>query len=148
MSKGRESRGPSQRQLRVGEEIRHVLAQVLERGDLRDPDMQGNPITITEVRTTPDLKHATIYVMPLGGITGGDSGVDQYAKALEALNRAKPFLRHQVAKSLHLKYVPALHFRLDETFDEASHINELLRNPHVSQDLSQDINIVADSDGS
>jgi len=129
MSKRRESKAPSQRQLRVGEEIRHVLALVLERGDLRDPDLQGAPITVTEVRATPDLKHASIYVMPLGG--------DECTKALAALNRAKSFLRHQVAKALHLKYVPALHFRLDETFDEASHINQLMRDPHVAQDVAQ-----------
>jgi ribosome-binding factor A len=127
MSKRRESRGPSQRQLRVGEEIRHVLALVLERGELRDPDLQGAPITVTEVRTTPDLKHATIYVMPLGG--------EESDKALKALGRAKSYLRHQCAKALQLKYVPDLHFRLDETFDEASHINVLMRDPHVSQDL-------------
>ena len=135
MSQRREARGPSQRQLRVGEEVRHLLAQVLERGELRDPDLQGAPITVTEVRATPDLKHASIYVMPLGGDMGGDECV----KALTALNRAKSFLRHQVAKALSMKYVPDLHFKLDETFDEASHINQLMRDPHVAQDVSQGV---------
>ena len=133
MSKRRESKAPSQRQLRVGEEVRHLLAQVLERGELRDPDLQSTPITVTEVRATPDLKHASIYVMPLGGNMAGD----ECAKALAALNRAKGFLRHQVAKALSMKYVPDLHFKLDETFDEASHINQLMRDPHVAQDVAQ-----------
>lgn len=127
MSRDRGSRAPSQRQLRVGEEIRHVLAQVLERGELRDPDLQGVPITVTEVRATPDLKHAVIYVMTLGG---KDS-----EKGLAALNRAKPYLRRHCAKALTLRYVPDLHFRLDVTFDEATHINTLLHDPHVAQDL-------------
>ncbi len=125
--KSHATRGPSQRQLRVGEEIRHTLAVILERGELRDPDLQGTPITITEVRATPDLRHAHIYIMPLGG--------EGYEKALTALNRAKAFLRHQVARTIHLKYAPDLHFHIDETFDEASHINTLLRDPHVAQDI-------------
>jgi ribosome-binding factor A len=131
MSKRREARGPSQRQLRVGEEIRHLLAQVLERGELRDPDLVDVAITVTEVRITPDLKHASIYVMPLGG--------EDSEKAVAALGRARSFLRHQVARELTLKYIPDLHFKLDETFDEASHINLLLKDPRVAQDLGPNI---------
>lgn len=123
---GRGEKAPSQRQLRVGEEIRHTLAMVLERGDLRDPGLKGASITVTEVRTTPDLRHAYAYVMPLGG-------ADKEA-ALQALNRARSFLRHQVSKSLTLKYSPDLHFALDESFDESDRISMLLRDPQVARD--------------
>ncbi len=140
MSKRREARGPNQRQLRVGEEIRHLLAQVLERGELRDPDLLGKPMTITEVRATPDMKHATIFFMPLGGVDN--------EKAVAAMGRARSFLRHQIAKGLSMKYVPDLHFRLDETFDEASHINELLHSPQVAADIARvsDEDLDEDSD--
>lgn len=123
---GRGEKAPSQRQLRVGEEIRHTLAMILERGELRDPGLQGASITVTEVRTTPDLRHAHVYVMPLGG---GDREV-----ALQALKRARPFLRHRISKALALKFSPDLHFALDETFDESDRIGALLRDPHVAQD--------------
>ncbi len=136
---GREGHAPSQRQLRVGEEIRHSLATVLERGELRDPGLQGTPLTVTEVRATPDLRHATVYVVPLGG---GDC-----AEALKALNRARPYLRRQIARAVHLKYAPDLHFRADETFDEASHINTLMHNPHVSQDIGKVDDLVSGPDG-
>ncbi len=123
---GRGDKAPSQRQLRVGEEIRHTLAMVLERGELRDPGLTGVSITVTEVRATPDLRHAHVYVMPLGG---GDKET-----VLQALNRARPFLRHQVSKALTLKYSPDLHFEFDESFDESNRISTLLRDPHVAQD--------------
>lgn len=110
---------PSQRQLRVGEEIRHSLAMVMERGELRDPGLHDVSVTVTEVRATPDLKHAQIYIMPLGG---GD-----VESVLKALNRAKPYLRRQIAKAVHLKYAPDLHFKADESFDNADHISALLR---------------------
>ncbi len=123
---GRGEKAPSQRQLRVGEEIRHTLAMILERGELRDPGLQGAPITVTEVRATPDLRHAHVYVMPLGG---GDREA-----ALQALRRARPFLRRHISKVLSLKFSPDLHFELDETFDESDRISALLRDPHVAQD--------------
>ena len=110
---------PSQRQLRVGEEVRHALAMVMERGELRDPGLHGVSVTITEVRATPDLKHAYVYIMPLGG--GDIEGV------LKALNRAKPYLRRQIAKGAQLRHAPDLHFKADETFDNAEHISALLR---------------------
>jgi len=124
---GRGEKAPSQRQLRVGEEIRHVLAMTLERGELRDPGLQGAPITVTEVRATPDLRHAYVYVMPLGG--------GECDAALKALGRARPFLRRQISKALTLKYSPDLHFSLDETFAESDRISALLRDPHVAQDV-------------
>ena len=90
--RGRESRAPSQRQLRVGEELRHVLAHVLERGDLRDPGLAGVTVTVTEVRVSPDLRNATAYVVPLGGGAAED--------VLGALARARPYLRRKVADAV------------------------------------------------
>ena len=101
--------GPSQRQLRVGELIRHRLSETLMRADVHDPDLNRHSITVGEVRTSPDLKIATAYVMPLGGTDKED--------ALKALRRNSRELRHLVAKGLNLKYAPELRFQLDETFD-------------------------------
>lgn len=126
------SKPPSQRQLRVGEELRHALAWMIERGEVHEPAVQATPVTITEVRISPDLKNATAYVTPLGG---GDA-----TNVLEALNRAKSFLRHQLSKQVRLKYVPRLNFVEDETFDEASHIDSLLNDPFVKRDLEKDRN--------
>jgi ribosome-binding factor A len=115
---------PSSRALRVGEEMRHVLAEALARGALRDPALAGRSITVTEVRMTPDLRRATAYVMPLGG---GDP-----APALDGLRRAGPFLRREVGRRVRLKFVPDLAFELDATFDSAGRIDALLRGlgPH------------------
>ena len=118
---------PSQRQLRVGEEIRHVLAGILPRGDLRDPALSGVAITVSEVRPSPDLKNATAYVMPLAG--------ENQAEIIAALNRAAGHLRGRLGQSVHLKFTPALKFVADETFDEAAHINALLRDDRVARDL-------------
>jgi len=115
----REARAPSQRQLRVGEEIRHALAWILERGDVRDPGLAGPPVTVTEVRLGPDLRIATVYVTRLGG---GD-----ISAVLDALNRARPFLRRRMAASVKLKFVSDLVFRSDTTFDRAARIDTLLR---------------------
>lgn len=139
---GRGEKAPSQRQLRVGEEIRHALAMILERGELRDPGLQGTPITVTEVRATPDLRHAYVYVVPLGGVQAS-SDLDA---VLKALGRARPFLRRQISKMLTLKFSPDLHFEADETFDEADRIGALLRDPHVAQDTARPAEINADSD--
>lgn len=125
------SRPPSQRQLRVGEEIRHLLANLLERGDIRDPELAGRIITVTEVRISPDLRNATAFVVPLGG---GDP-----APVLAGLRRARSFLRHEIAKSVDLRVAPFLSFEPDTSFDEASRIEALLRNPLVRRDvLSQE----------
>ncbi len=118
---------PTQRQLRVGEELRHVLAQVLARGELRDPALADLSITVTQVRVSPDLRNATAYVMPLGG--------DHVADALAALRRAAPFLRGQIARAIDLRMVPQLDFAIDTSFDHAQRIDGLLRRPEVARDL-------------
>ena len=123
-------RFPSQRQLRVGEEIRHALAHILERNEVRDPELIGKLITVTEVRISPDLKNATVYVVPLGGV--GD-----VLKITAALNRIKSFIRYRVAQSVHLRSAPNLSFLADTTFDEASHINNLLNLSEVARDLKK-----------
>jgi len=119
---------PSQRQLRIGEMLRHALAEVLERGDLRDPELAGVPITITEVRPSPDLRHALVFVMPLGGA--------RIEPVLEALRRAAPFLRRGVAELVTIRFLPELRFVVDTTFEQASRIDALLRSPPVARDLS------------
>ena len=124
------SRGPSQRQLRVGEEVRHALAWILERGELRDPAIAETPITVTEVRVSPDLKNATCFVTPLGG---GDAAAVK--AVVDALEHAKKFLRHEVARTVNLKFAPNLHFLHDTSFDEAGHIDALLHSPEVARDL-------------
>ncbi len=129
MKKSRKSsaKGPSQRQLRAGELIRHALVDILAHEDLRDPDLDGVSVTISEVRTSPDLKHANAFVAPLGK---GDA-----AKTAKALNRCARFLRGRLGKEIELRYTPELHFLPDETFDEADHITRLLHRPDIARDL-------------
>jgi ribosome-binding factor A len=127
-SKGRT---PSQRQLRVGEELRHVLAEILARGELRDPALKDLSITVSEVRASPDMRRATAFVMPLGGAADP-------AELMAALNRAAPFLSHEVGRRITMKYTPSLHFELDSAFDEAQRIESLLRQPAVARDLKRD----------
>ena len=119
--------GPSQRQLRVAEEVRHILSGVLMRGELRDPVLSGVSVTVSEVRISPDLKNATAFTMPLGGA--------QIDEVLVALNRSAPYLRSQVGKVLQLRYSPTFKFVEDQSFDEAHHIEELLRSEKVARDL-------------
>ena len=123
----RKTKAPTQRQLRVGEEIRHVLAGILAKGDLRDPALSGVAITVSEVRTSPDLKAATAYVMPLAG--------ENQDEIIAALNRAAGHLRGRLGQSVHLKFTPALKFVADGSFEEAAHINALLREDRVARDL-------------
>jgi ribosome-binding factor A len=118
--------GPSQRQQRVAELVRHALAEVLSRGDLQDDVLTRNVITIPEVRMSPDLKLATAYVMPLGGR-------DEEA-VLRALEKNKKLLRQEVARRVNLKFAPDLRFRRDESFDEAARIDALLRSERVARD--------------
>jgi ribosome-binding factor A len=120
--------GPSQRQLRVGELIRRTLSDVLSRGDVHDPDLSRIPITVSEVRTSPDLRIATAYVMPLGG--------QQKEVALSALRRNKTELRHLVTRGLTLKYAPDLRFVLDETFDRMDDTRRLLQDDRVRRDIA------------
>jgi ribosome-binding factor A len=117
----------SQRQLRVGEELRHVLARLFERGTLRDPALSGIVITVTEVRVSPDLKQATAYIMPLGGA--------KIADVLAGLARSAGFLRREVAKEVRLRLAPELSFTADNSFEHASRIDALLRRPEVERDL-------------
>lgn len=119
--------GATQRQLRVGELIRHALAEILQRGEVHDPDLEGTVVTVPEVRMTPDLKHANVFVVPLGG-----KGADRIVAAFE---RNKRFLRGEVAHRVNLRYAPDLHFRLDTSFDEGDKIDALLRAPGVKRDL-------------
>lgn len=114
------SDGPSQRQLRVGEEIRHALAWMLERGEVHDPAVLGVSVTVSEVRMTPDLRSALAFVMPLGGADP--------ETVVAGLARAKGFLRRRVADMVRLKYVPDLTFRVDRSFEQAERIETLLRN--------------------
>src|ERR1700674_429084 len=122
--------GGSQRQLRVGETVRHAVADILVNGSVHDPDLEGHIITVPEVRMSPDLKLATIYVMPLGG---RDTEI-----VIAALERNKKFLRGEVARRVNLKFSPDVRFRADERFDEAERIEKLLRTPAVQKDLTPD----------
>jgi ribosome-binding factor A len=121
---------PSTRPLRVGEEIRHALAAVLARGELRDPELAGQSITVSEVRVSPDLMRATAFVTPLGG---GD-----IERVVSALNRAAPFLRGQIVKAVKLRRAPELGFVPDTSFDYAHRIDEALRDPAVRRDIVPD----------
>ena len=129
--------GGSQRQLRVGEAVRHAVADILAHGHVHDPELEGHIITVPEVRMSPDLKLATIYVMPLGG---RDTDV-----VVAALERNKKFLRGEVARRVNLKFAPEVRFRIDERFDEAERIEKLLRTPDVQRDLGKKDNAESDS---
>jgi ribosome-binding factor A len=120
-------RGPSQRALRVGELIRHAIADMLARGEVHDPVIETHLVTVPEVRMSPDLRLATVYVMPLGG--------RDEKPVLEALERNKRFLRGEIAHRVNLKFAPDLRFRIDDRFAEAERIEKLLRSPEVSRDL-------------
>jgi ribosome-binding factor A len=130
--------GPSQRQQRVAELVRHALAEVLSRGDLQDDVLTRNVITIPEVRMSPDLKLATAYVMPLGGR-------DEDA-VLRALEKNKKLLRQEVARRVNLKFAPDLRFRRDESFDEAARIDALLRSERVARDTVKPVSDTAEDD--
>ena len=119
----------SQRQLRVGELVRHALAELLARGEVHDPVIEGHLITVPEVRMSPDLKLATVYVMPLGGKDGDE--------VIAALDRNKRYLRGEIAHRVKLKFAPDLRFRVDDRFDEAERIEKLLRTPAVRRDLDK-----------
>jgi ribosome-binding factor A len=121
--------GGSQRQLRVGETVRHAIAEILAHGDVHDPDLESHIVTIPEVRMSPDLKLATVYVMPLGG--------DDVKPVIEALTRNKKYIRAEVAHTLNLRYAPDLRFREDETFEEATRIDRLLDSEKVRRDTGK-----------
>jgi ribosome-binding factor A len=121
---------PSQRMLRVAELIRHTMAELLVRSAIGDPVLESQAITIPEVRMSPDLKLATIYVMPLGGRDATD--------VVAALERNKRYVRGEIARRVNLKFAPEIRFRVDERFDEAERIEKLLRTPVVQRDLESE----------
>lgn len=125
-----DDRGPSHRLLRVGENIRHALSEVFARGEIIDPSLDGVSITVTEVRCSPDLRNATIFVMPLGGTNEQDVVV--------GLNRCSKYIRGQLSRMVTMKYLPKLKFTSDSSFGEADHIERLLNSAHVVQDLKKD----------
>jgi len=123
-------RPPSQRQLKAGELIRRALADIIAREHLRDPDLAGVSVTISEVRSSPDLKHAIVYAAPLGG---GDN-----VKTIAALNRCARFLRGRLGHYMEMKSTPALKFVADNSFDSATDMNKLFNRPDVKRDLARD----------
>jgi len=133
---GRQSGRPpvrerSQRQLRVGEEIRHRLSEILMREEVRDPDLQGHSITVTQVLISPDMKQALVYARPLAG----DAAVSK--KVIAALNRSAGFLRGRLGRELTIRHTPELRFAFDESFDKADELDRLLRSPPVARDLQK-----------
>lgn len=129
-SSAHEGKGPSQRQLRVGELVRHKLSELLVRGEIHDDTIASHVITVTEVRMSPDLKLATAYIMPLGGA--------DLKPVLAALERNKKFIRAEVAHAVNLKFAPDIRFREDDTFEEAMRIERLLHSPKVRQDIEKE----------
>jgi len=127
VKKGDKDQGPSVRVLRVGEQVRHILSEILARGDVHDDMLTKHPVSITEVRMSPDLRHATAFVKPL-------LGKDEEA-VLKALRTNTAYLQREVAHRIRMKYAAKLKFLADESFDEASHIEKLLRDPKVARDL-------------
>lgn len=121
-------RAPSQRQLRVGEELRHALSRILARGHFRDPLLNEASITVTEVRVSPDLKHATAFVLPFGS--------ERMAETVAALSRAAAYVRSQLGGEISLRHTPEISFQADTSFDEAARIEELLHAPKVARDLA------------
>jgi ribosome-binding factor A len=120
--------GPSQRQLRVGEMLRHALAEILYRSDIRDPDLDGVSVTITQVKPSPDMRYATVYCEPLGG--------ENAKPIIEALNRHKGYLRGEMGKRIAIKFTPELRFVEDQSFAEAQKIEDILKSPEVQRDLN------------
>ena len=122
-------RGPSQRQLRAGELMRHALVEILRAQEITDPDLAGVSVTLTEVRMSTDLRHATVFVEPLGG---GEAA----QVVVKALNRHQKFLRGRLGHAIDMKFTPELKFLHDESFDEAARMNQLFAHPRVAQDLA------------
>ena len=127
MKKVETAEGRSVRLLRVGEQVRHVLADILMRGDVHDETLASHLVSVTEVRMSPDLRHATAFVMPLLGSNA--------ETVLKALRTHTAFLQSEVARRVNTKYAAKLKFLLDESFDQGSHIDRLLRDPKVARDL-------------
>nr|AMK07537.1 ribosome-binding factor A [alpha proteobacterium NT18-17] len=130
MSKDNKQLGPSQRALRVGELVRHALAAMFARGEIEDDALRGSVITVPEVRMSPDLKLANVYIMPLGGLHAEEIVV--------ALNRHRKFVRGRVAPQINMKFAPEVRFFVDDTFEEAGRIDSLLRSDKVQRDLDDE----------
>ncbi len=124
------SKGPSQRQLRAGELIRHALVEILQREGFRDPALAGVSVTVSEVRVSPDLKNASVFASPLGG--------EHQGEVIDALNHAAPHIRGLLGKKIDLKFTPALKFLSDDTFAEAQRIDAILSRPEVARDLNDE----------
>lgn len=129
MSHREKGKEPSQRQLKVGELIRHALAEIFSRGEINDEVLERHSLTVPEVRMTPDLKLATVYVMPLGG---GEAD-----ETVAHLDRHKRYLRGLLAKRVKLKFMPELRFKVDTSFEASARIDELLASPKVARDLDE-----------
>lgn len=129
MSRHRNPReqGPTQRQLRVGEMLRHALSQILSRGEIRDPDLEGVSVTVTQVKPSPDMRHAVVFCEPLGGKNA--------AKVVSALNRHRGYLRGLMGRMIALKFTPELRFEEDTSFAEAEKIETILKSPRVQRDI-------------
>ena len=130
MSKDNKPTGPSQRMLRVGELVRHALADIFARGEIEDEALSGSVITVPEVRMTPDLKIANAYIMPLGGMHAEE--------IVAALNRHRKYVRGRVAPQINMKFAPEVRFYVDDTFEEATRIDSILRSDKVQRDLGDD----------
>lgn len=126
--RGHAQQGPTQRQLRVGEALRHALAEVLRESDIRDPDLAGVSVTITQVKPSPDMRHATVFCEPLGG--------KKAKEVVAALNKHKGFLRGEMGRLITMKFTPDLRFVEDESFAEAQKIETILKSTRVQRDLS------------
>jgi ribosome-binding factor A len=131
MSRFASDKGPTQRQLRAGELIRHAVAGILQREELRDPGLSGVIVTVTEVRMSPDLKHANVYVAPLGHTDP--------APMVKGLNRAASFLRAKLGREIDMKFTPDLRFHADDRYDAAEKVDEILARPEVARDLDHDL---------
>lgn len=131
--------GPSHRQLRVGELLRHTLSEILSRGEIRDVDLEGVSITVTQVRPSPDMRHAVVFCEPLGGKNA--------SKIIDALNRHRSYLRGLLGRSIALKFTPDLRFAEDTSFAEAEKIETILKSPRVQRDLRAPAPRTEDDDG-
>ena len=121
---------PSQRQLRAGELVRHALTEIFQREEFRDPDLAGVNITIGEVRTSPDLKHAHVFCSPLG-----ETDTDVQDTVAKALNRASAFIRMQLGKRIDMKFTPQLQFIADHSYDDGAYMDAVFNRPEVKRDL-------------
>jgi ribosome-binding factor A len=133
------SKGPSQRQLRVGEMLRHALSEILRERHIRDPELEGVSVTVTQIKPSPDMRHATVFVQPLGGANA--------AKIVDALNRHRGYLRGELGREIALKFTPELRFVEDTSFAQAERIQQILHSDRVARDLKQAAPVSEDDDG-